>query len=83
MDVAIRAVNWIWGYYFFCHSETLTKDFKIKFFKSLFLHGRHIINNLEFGRIRGNHYLSDIAGLIYLGIFFKKPKKGNNGFKKV
>ncbi|NQE52327.1 hypothetical protein C5S29_01940, partial [ANME-1 cluster archaeon GoMg3.2] len=49
MDVAIRAVNWIWGYYFFCDSPSLTNEFKIKFFKSLFLHGRHIINNLEFG----------------------------------
>jgi len=85
MDVAIRAVNWIWGYYFFCNSETLTKDFKIKFFKSLFLHGRHIINNLEFGQICGNHYLSDIVGLIYLGIFFKECKDGwrwlNKGLK--
>jgi len=82
MDVAIRAVNWIWGYYFFCNSETLTKDFKIKFFKSLFLHGRHIINNLEFGRIRGNHYLSDIVGLIYLGIFFQETKEGKQWLQK-
>ena len=74
MDVAIRAVNWIWGYYFFCKSKTLTKEFKIKFFKSLFLHGRHIINNLEFGQIRGNHYLSDIVGLIYIGLFLPECK---------
>lgn len=77
MDVAIRALNWIWGYYFFCNSKTLTKEFKIKFFKSLFLHGRHIINNLEWGwLIRSNHYLLDIAGLIYLGIFFQDTKEG-------
>jgi len=28
MDVAIRAVNWIWGYYFFCGSPSLTKEGK-------------------------------------------------------
>ena len=82
MDVAIRAVNWIWGYYFFCDSENLTKEFKINFFKSLFLHGRHIINNLEFGQIRGNHYLSDIVGLVYLGIFFQETKEGKKWLEK-
>jgi len=81
MDVAIRAVNWIWGYYFFYDSPSLTKEFKIKFFKNLFLHGRHIINNLEFGLLRGNHYLSDIAGLIYLGIFFRETKEGKKWFE--
>ena len=82
MDVAIRAVNWIWGYYFFCGSPSLTKEFKIKIFKSLFLHGRHIVNNLEFGRIRGNHYLSDIAGLVYLGILFHETKEGQKWLEK-
>jgi hypothetical protein len=82
MDVAIRAVNWIWGYYFFYDSPSLTKGFKIKLFKSLLLHGRHILNNLEFGHIRGNHYLSDIAGLIYLGIFFRETKEGKRWLEK-
>ena len=82
MDVAIRTTDWIWGYYFFCDSKILTKEFKIKFFKCLFLHGRHIINNLEFGQIRGNHYLSDIAGLVYLGILFQETKEGKKWLKK-
>jgi len=83
MDVAIRALNWIWSYYFFCNSKTLTKEFKIKFFKSLFLHGRHIINNLEWGwLIRSNHYLLDIGGLIYLGTFFPECKDTKKWLKK-
>jgi len=82
MDVAIRAVNWIWGYHFFCHSESLTGEFKVEFLKSLFLHGRHIVNNLEYAAIRGNHYLSDIAGLIYLGIFFRECEDGKRWLNK-
>ena len=82
MDVAIRAVNWLWGYHFFCASQSLTQEFKLKFFKSLYLHGRHIVNNLEFGRIKGNHYLSDIAGLVYLGIFFHETKEGKKWLEK-
>jgi hypothetical protein len=83
MDVAIRAVNWIWGYHFFCGSPSLTNEFKTQFFKSLYLHGRHIVNNLEFGRIRGNHYLSDIAGLVYLGRKRVECIKRGNGVSGV
>lgn len=82
MDVAIRAVNWIWGFCFFMPSKTLTKEFKIKFLKSLYVHGRHIANNLEFGEIRGNHYLSDVVGLVYLGVFFQETKEGEKWLEK-
>jgi hypothetical protein len=69
MDVAIRAVNWLWGYYFFKDSPTLNGDFLLAFFKSLLVHGRHIFRNLENqGDFPGNHYLSNLLGLIYLGI---------------
>ncbi|WP_424358769.1 alginate lyase family protein [Methanocella sp. MCL-LM] len=77
MDVAIRAVNWLWGFFFFYDSETIDEQFKEHFLKQLFLHGVYIFNNLENGRIRGNHYLSDIVGLIYLGFFFKNTIDGN------
>ena len=76
MEVAIRAVNWIWAYNFFACSPKVTQSFKIRLLKNLFLHGRFIINNLEFGEVRSNHYLSDIVGLIYLGLLFNKTKEG-------
>ena len=76
MDVAIRAVNWVWGYYFFRHSPSLDGRFRCELLKSLFLHGRHIINHLEFGPRRGNHYLADIVGLVYLGSFFQQSREG-------
>lgn len=82
MDVAIRAVNWIWGYYFFSKSNLFTDEFKIEFLKSLYLHGRHIMNNLEFGEVRGNHYLSNIGGLIYLGIFFQESQEAKEWINK-
>lgn len=77
MDVAIRAVNWIWGYYFFKESPILTDKFMIEFLKSLLTHGRHIIGNLEKGK-RTNHYISNLAGLIYIGVMlpeFKEARK--------
>lgn len=82
MDVSIRAVNWIWTYYFFCKSDILTPEFKIKFIKTLYLHGRYIRNNLEFKEVRGNHYLSNIAALIYLGVFFQESEEAQEWLKK-
>jgi hypothetical protein len=76
MDVAIRAVNWIWGYYFFKDSSCLTDEFMLGFLKSILIHGRYIMNNLENKfEVISNHYLSDIVGLIYLGIIFPEFKE--------
>lgn len=75
MEVAIRAVNWLWGFYFFKDSTEITDDFLLKFLKSLLAHGRHIINNLEKSKVTTNHYLSDIVGLVYLGIMFPEFKE--------
>jgi hypothetical protein len=69
MDVAIRAVNWLWGYAFFQNSPSLTDEFILKFHYSLLNHGRHIRANLEWSEtLTGNHYLSDIVGLLFLGV---------------
>jgi len=47
MDVAIRAVNWIWGYGFFSGSPQLDDGFLTGFLKSLYVHGKYIEANLE------------------------------------
>jgi hypothetical protein len=71
MDVSIRAVNWIAAYFFFKDSPSIDKNFWIQFHKSLYLHGRFIIKNLENkGPHTGNHYLSNIVGLVWLGLYF-------------
>ena len=69
MDVAIRAVNWLWGYAFFRDSPCLTDQFLETLWRNLLVHGRHIYRNLENqGGFTNNHYLADLVGLIYLGI---------------
>lgn len=78
MDVAIRAVNWIWGIYLFVPHLMKNDNFRLKLASNLFLHGRHIRSHLEDGPVRGNHFLSDIVGLVYLGIFFKHTQEGKN-----
>lgn len=79
MDVALRAVNWLWGYAYFRHSPVLDDAFHLLLHRSLLAHGRHILDNLEWSeKATGNHYLSDIVGLIYLGILLPEFKEAQN-----
>src|SRR5438093_108752 len=77
MEVAFRAINWIWAYYLFSSSKLFTSEKRSVFIQSLAAHGKYIYDNLEFDRrlldgeylrVNGNHYLSDLVGLVYLGI---------------
>jgi hypothetical protein len=82
MDVAIRVCNYLLAWEFFKNSPLIGNGFIIKFFKNLLQHGRHIKNNLEWSEtLTSNHYLSDIVGLVYLGVLtpeFKESKKWKN-----
>jgi Heparinase II/III-like protein/Heparinase II/III N-terminus len=69
MDVAIRAANWLAALSLFRGEGRLTDDFLIRIHKSLLMHGRHIRRNLENrGLTTNNHYLANLAGLLYLGV---------------
>lgn len=81
MDVAIRAVSWIFFYFHFKDLIDNDKEFLNKFNNSLYNHGRFIYLNLEKGLgLANNHYLSDLVGLFYLGIYFNELK--NNEVKR-
>ncbi len=78
MDVAIRACNWIAGFYFF-NDDTPTQDETnawITILKSLWQHGTYLEHNLEYTRRSGNHLLADAVGLLMLGVFFKASERG-------
>ena len=83
MEVAIRVVNLICGTSSF-KNQNIDYKFWIEFNNLLYLHGRFIYKNLENeGQHNDNHYLSDLVGLIWLGIYFgdflieDKEKKNN------
>lgn len=76
MEVAIRACNWIAGYSLFQESHSLDEAFLLKFLKSLYQHGLHIRANLEYSdALTTNHYLANIAGLVYIGVLFPQFKE--------
>jgi hypothetical protein len=70
MDVAIRAVNWLWAYHFVLDAPQATDAFLVRLLASLLCHGRHIARNIEKYEhgITTNHTLADYVGLLYLGL---------------
>ncbi|HAV23304.1 MAG: hypothetical protein A3G43_04615 [Ignavibacteria bacterium RIFCSPLOWO2_12_FULL_56_21] len=81
MEAAIRACNLAAGYFFFCESRSISSSFWIKFFRSLYQHGKFIENNLEYAFVRGNHFLSNVAGLVVLGVLFRDHDFGRRWFQ--
>ncbi len=79
MDVALRAVSWIWGFYFFGDADACrSAAFRASFLRALFMHGAFIASHLERGDVNGNHYLCDAVGLVFLGTFFRATSQGRS-----
>jgi hypothetical protein len=70
MEVAVRAVNWMWAAALFADAPEFTAALKRRFLKAMLQHGNQILNNLEYTDNNGNHYLSNGVGLLFLGVLF-------------
>lgn len=71
MDVAIRAANWLVAYDLFrSFGGAFDGEFSQLFARSVYEHGDHLINNLEWNPDAvGNHYLADIVGLLVVASY--------------
>ncbi len=83
MDVAFRAVNWLFSLNMIETYSGLTDIFVRKVGYSLWQHGFFIYYNLEnsipYSR---NHYTSDLVGLLYIGMLYNYSKRGNKWKRK-
>lgn len=82
MDVAFRAVNWMFALNMIARYKGIDDAFTEKVSRSLWQHGFFIRNNLE--RVipySNNHYTSDLVGLLYIGELFAKSNKGRSWLK--
>ena len=83
MDVAIRAVNWIYALGIFITSSLLKNNILKKILISLYEHGYFIYRNPEKSiNNNHNHYISDLTGQIYLGILFKELPESKKWLNK-
>jgi hypothetical protein len=69
MEVALRAMNLLAAFELFRESVELTEERLLMLLTTFDQHGAHIRRNLEFSYIAtSNHYLSDVVGLLWIGI---------------
>ena len=81
MEVAFRAVNWLFALNMISEYEGINSVFTKKVSKALWQHAFFIRNNLERQLpFSNNHYASNIVGLLYLGAFFRYTRKGERWF---
>jgi hypothetical protein len=73
MDVGIRIANWLIAYDLFrAGGYHFDRQFDEVFCRSVYEHARHCITNLEEYPIKGNHYLADIAGVLFAAAFLPR-----------
>jgi heparinase II/III-like protein len=77
MDVAIRAANWV-AALALCADHASRSPWLETALGSLLLHGRFIRTQLEWSEARGNHYLSDIVGLLPIAALFSGSREGRD-----
>lgn len=75
MEVAIRAANLIWGYELMRSAPSIDDEFTIRFLKSLIQHGQYIRRYLESGWPGSNHYIADLCGLAWLGLYLSPAQE--------
>jgi heparinase II/III-like protein len=69
MEVALRAMNLLAAFTLFLSSPQMTEQALLELLATFDQHGAHIRRNLEFSHIAtSNHYLSDVTGLLWLGV---------------
>ncbi|MEO7971051.1 MAG: alginate lyase family protein [bacterium] len=69
MEVALRSMNLLAALSLFRSSPALNEERLALLLKMFDQHGAHIKRNLEFSYVAtSNHYLSDVTGLLWLGV---------------
>ncbi len=79
MDVGIRVANWLIAYDIFRSlGFSFSEEWEYVFRRSIWEHGAHIASNLEWSStLRGNHYLADIAGLLFCAAWLPRTQEAD------
>lgn len=82
MEVAIRAVNWVWILGTLERWPVAQED-RRSLLSSLQVHGRHIATHLEGSPyLRSNHYLGDMLGLLAVGSALRADRLGSRWLER-
>lgn len=77
MDAGIRAANWIIASILFADAEGIPSAFWQRVLANLYSTGLFLERHLEWHPVyRGNHFVSNGVGLVYLGALFRDTRAG-------
>lgn len=67
LEVAFRAISWLWALHFFKDSPALTSEIFLRALKFLYVHARHLETYLSTYSSPNTHLTGEALGLFYLG----------------
>ena len=70
LEVAVRALNWIWSYQFCRHEKFLSPGEHLEWIKSFYQHGAFLHRHISYYFSPNNHIIAEAVGLYFLGSFF-------------
>jgi len=82
LEVAFRSISWIWAFYFFKDSPSLSAKTFLRAWKFLYLNARHLETYLSTYFSPNTHLTGEALGLFYLGSFLPEFKDAPRWRKK-
>lgn len=79
MEVAIRAVNWLWAFHLFQDAPEFSVNDRWRMLKSLLQHARYVWDYCECAGslVNGNHCLAGAVGMAFLGILLPEYREAH------
>ncbi|HQR31407.1 MAG TPA: alginate lyase family protein [Blastocatellia bacterium] len=74
LEVAFRAISWLWAFHLFASSPRLTPKFTLRFLKFLTAFGNHVEKYLSFYFSPNTHLTGEALSLFYLGVALPELK---------
>jgi len=78
LEVAFRAISWLWGFYFFRNSPYLTPQIFTRALKYLYIHASHLETFLSTYFSPNTHLTGEALGLFYLGTLLPEFREAEN-----
>ena len=74
LEIAFRSISWLWAFYFFKNSPSLSPLTFERALRFLYLHGRHLETYLSTYFSPNTHLTGEALGLYYLGLLLPEFK---------
>ena len=86
LEIAFRSISWLWGFYFFKNSSSLSSQTFLRALRFLYLHARHLETYLSTYFSPNTHLTGEALGLFYLGVLlpeFEEAARWRNTGRRI